>query len=372
MLRCAQSQPNAAPPAGKPQTRYTTAMSTVEDLLCRIVTETGIPSASLVVRSEGQEVLALTRGLARRSPERPAAPDQAYDLASVTKLVAGTTVAASLVADGSLPLDRPVVELLTDPTGLDLRITPRHLLQHTSGLPAWAPLYEQVTGGWGTEEARRAVITGARMPVLHDPGAVACYSDLGFLVLLEVLEAVGGAPFDVLFQQRVLGPLRLTDLRFGWPGAAATEDCPVRGFVVEGTVHDLNCASMGGISTHAGLFGTARAVAAVGQAILDAIREDGSPLPGSALRTFAAAQGPGSHRLGFDGISAGYTSTGAFFPPDTLGHLGYTGTSVWMTPSRNTVVVLLTNRVHPLDDKETIRAVRPQVHDAVARFLGWQ
>lgn len=342
-------------------------MDRVRRVLEDVVAEGRIPSVSLVVRTDGEERFFATLGRARLDPERPAEGDLAYDLASVTKVLAGTTVAAALVARGDLELDAPV-EL----DGLDSRMTTRHLLQHTSGLPAWAPLYEAVRSAWGTEAARRELLAAARVPSSTPPGEVEVYSDLGFLVLLEWLEQKGGAPFDVLFHRHVTEPLGLRDLRFGgWPAAAATELCPVRGVLVEGTVHDLNCAAMGGISTHAGLFGTARAVASLGQALLDAITGDPSPLPGEVLRTFATARGPGSHRLGFDGISAGYTSTGAHFPPDTIGHLGYTGTSSWIVPSRRTVVVLLTNRVHPVVDPVPIREVRPRVHDAVATALGW-
>lgn len=342
-------------------------MDALRRLLEDVVTEGRIPSVSLVVRADGEERFFATRGRARLDPERRAEGDLAYDLASVTKVLAGATVAAALAQDGRLRLDDPV-EL----DGLDDRVTARHLLQHTSGLPAWAPLYEAAPSAWGTEEARRAVLAAARRPSVTPPGAVEVYSDLGFLALLELLERKGGAPLDALFQRHVTGPLGLRDLRFGgWPQAAATERCPVRGVVVEGTVHDLNCAAMGGISTHAGLFGTARAVAALGQAILDALTGDRTPLAADALRAFASASGPGSHRLGFDGISEGYTSTGRHFPPDTVGHLGYTGTSFWIVPSRRAVVVLLTNRVHPVVDPVAIREVRPRVHDAVAAALGW-
>jgi len=342
-------------------------MERVRRVLEQVVAEGRIPSVSLVVRADGEERFAATLGRARLDPERPAAGDLAYDLASVTKILAGTLVAAALVQEGRVALDAPV-----DLEGLDPRITARHLLQHTSGLPAWAPLYERVSGPWGTDAARRAVLAAARGPSVTEPGAVEVYSDLGFLALLDLLERRGGAPLDALFHRYVTGPLGLWELRFGgWPQAAATERCPVRGVVVEGTVHDLNCAAMGGISTHAGLFGTARAVAAVGQAILDALTGDPSPLAADALRAFASARGPGSHRLGFDGVSAGYTSTGRHFPPDTVGHLGYTGTSCWIVPSRRAVVVLLTNRVHPVVDPAPIREARPRVHDAVATALGW-
>jgi CubicO group peptidase (beta-lactamase class C family) len=209
-------------------------------------------------------------------------------------------------------------------------------------------------------------------PLAYEPGAAHTYSDLGFLTLLAVLEATGGARIDALLQELVLGPAGLTDLRWGWPGAAATEDCPVRGRVVEGEVHDLNAFSMGGVSSHAGLFGTARSVARAGDAVLDAVQGRRDDLPGRALARFWSSRGRGSHACGWDTVSLP-SSTGAYWPSDGIGHLGYTGTSLWIAPRQRVVVALLTNRVHPVDDKTkaAINDARPRVHDAVARDLGW-
>jgi CubicO group peptidase (beta-lactamase class C family) len=257
---------------------------------------------------------------------------------------------------------------------LDPRITVAHLLTHSSGFPAWRPVYAEATGAWGTAATRTALLHSAwATPLEAEPGTRHCYSDLGMLALLGVLEAATEQDLSTLFRDRVQHPAGIADLRWGWPGAAATEVCPVRGVLVEGIVHDLNCASLGGISTHAGLFGTAAAVAGLADRLRGAVAdpERFPELPGRALGQLWALRGPGSHRGGWDAISAGYSSTGQFFPADTVGHLGYTGTSVWVAPSRRTTVVLLTNRVHPVDDKEPIRKFRPSFHDAIARELGW-
>jgi CubicO group peptidase (beta-lactamase class C family) len=328
-----------------------------------------IPSLSVCVRHDGQEVYRRTLGLARHAPRREVLADAAYDLASLTKALAGSVVAAALVERGMIELDAPVSAWLD----VDDRVTVAHLLQHASGLPAWAPLYQQVAGAWGTRRARQQVMAAARETRLEaDPGARHLYSDLGFIVLLELLERVGGARFDRLFDAFVREPAGIDDLRFGgWPGACATEDCPVRGFVVEGTVHDLNAAALGGLSTHAGLFGTAAAVAGLGERLMDAVAEPGlhPGLPGTALGAFWARRGPGSHVCGWDTRSPGATTTGARFPDDAVGHLGYTGCSLWMSPSRRLVVTVLTNRVHPVDDLTAIRAARPRIHDAVIDAL---
>ncbi|MCB9671960.1 MAG: beta-lactamase family protein [Alphaproteobacteria bacterium] len=333
-----------------------------------------VPSASLALRVGGVEVFHHTTGMARLDPPRPALDDQPYDLASVTKVLAGTAVVASLVEEGALALDTPVAEHLGP---VDPRVTVLHLLQHSSGLAAWNRFYEQTGGAsFGTALARQRVFEQVlASPVEVEPGTRHTYSDIGFLWLLILAERVGGEPFAQLFHDRVTVPSRVADLRWSWPLAAATEwPCPYRQVGVEGIVHDLNCASLGGVSTHAGLFGTARAVAQLGEAFMRAAAGDPafSGLPGRTLARLWSLEGVGSHKGGWDGVSTGgYTSTGQHWPADGVGHLGYTGTSIWMSPSRETVVALLTNRVHPVDDKEPIRQLRPVVHDAVAEALGW-
>ncbi len=333
-----------------------------------LVAEGRIPSASIVVRVEGELALLHTAGRARLEPERPAVLHQAYDLASVTKPLAGATVASELLRRGELSLDDRAARFVPE---VDPRITVRMLLQHVSGYPPWAPLHDRVPrSAWGTAEARATILAEARRsPLAAEPGATHAYSDLGFLVLLQVLEAVGG-PLDGQLD-RILARAGLAGaVRWGWEGAAATEDCPLRGEVIEGRVHDPNAFAMGGVSTHAGLFGTAASVAAVAEGLLDAargVRDDlPSPLP------LWAAKGLGSHRAGWDGVSRGaYTSTGRGWPDDGVGHLGYTGCSLWIAPRARVVVAFFTNRIHPTDDKGPIRAARPRVHDAVARALGW-
>ncbi len=331
-----------------------------------------IPSASICVRVDGAEVFHHTTGFARLEPPRLAAPNLAYDLASVTKAIAAAPVTACLVEQGELGFEDPVCRYLP---GVDERMRVRHLLTHSSGVPWWRPLYEQAEDAWGTAETRKKLLDLALgLPIEAPPGERHSYSDIGMMLLHRIIDAITGERLDVLHRRLVTAPLGLDDLRFGgWPGAAATEVCPVRGILVEGTVHDLNTAALGGISTHAGLFGTARAVARLADALMLAVlAPDAHPqLPGRALGAMWAMNGPGSHAGIWDRRSPGYSSSGQFWPDDSRGHTGYTGTSVWCAPSRRTTVALLTNRVHPRDDKEPIRVLRPQVHDAVARALGW-
>ncbi len=322
-----------------------------------------IPSVSAVVWQGGQTRLDVTLGMACLDPGVPAADGQVYDLASLTKVLAGALVAASCSRDLGV-LDVPLTHHFPDaPAG----VTPRHLLHHDSGLPAVAPLFAGLEPG--VVDRRWVLDALAAVQPEAPPGVRSVYSDLGFLWLLRWLEHVGDAPLDTLVAERVAGPLGAR-LSWGDPTAAATELDPVRG-LIRGTVHDPNAAAMGGVSTHAGLFASAREVARVGVAVLDAIAGRPSPLDGPTLRAFATTRGRGSHVLGWDTPTrGGYTSTGSAFPDDAIGHLGFTGTSIWLVPSWDLVAVLLTNRLHPRDERSAIRALRPAFHDAVSATWG--
>jgi serine-type D-Ala-D-Ala carboxypeptidase len=319
-------------------------MRDVVRLVDAVVTGGRIPSASIAVRAEGRVLLHHTAG---------ALGDPPYDLASLTKPLAGATVAADLVQRGVLDLGAPAARWAP---GVDPRIEVGHLLDHASGLPAWAPLHERCVG-------RRAIVEAAcSTPPAHTPGAAHLYSDLGFLALLAVLEAAGGDRLDVL-----LAPLlraAAVDLRWGWPGARPTG-------APDGSVHDPIARAMGGVSAHAGLFGTALGVSALVEALLDAAAGRRDDLPGAGMRALWARRGPGTHRGGWDSVSPQGSSSGRHWPPDGVGHVGFTGTSVWIAPRQRGVVAFLTNRVVADVDLTAIRAARPAVHEAVARALGW-
>lgn len=348
-------------------------METVARLMDQLVEQTSIPSISIAVRQQGRLILHHTAGLARLQPPREALLDQPYDLASLTKPLAGATALAALLERGVLDLDAPVCRWLPQ---VDARIRVRQLLHHASGWPAWAPLHERVgREQWGTAAGRRALLDEVyRVPLAYEPGTAHVYSDLGFLVLLDLIERVGGARLDEQLAPWLQGTVG-QGLRWGWPDAAATEDRPDRGGVIEGEVHDPLAFAMGGVSSHAGLFGTALSVSAFAEAVLEAWAGRGAALPVRGMAALWADRGPGSHRGGWDTpappSSEVVSAAGRLWPADGRGHLGYTGTSVWMAPRQRVVVALLTNRVHPGDDKSAIRAVRVRLHEAVARALGW-
>lgn len=313
-----------------------------------------IPAISAVVRVGDDTRLRWTAGSANLHPPTAVVPDQVFDLASLTKALVTTPLTADLVAEGA-DVDEPVAATLP---GAPPGVTVRHLLTHTSGLPAWRPLYADATDR--DDLLQRAWTAAPEAP----RGVRHVYSDLGFLTLGAWIEHQRGDYLDRLFLRRLTRPLGLDSrLTWGHPDAAATERCPVRGHVVQGEVHDLNAWKMGGVAPHAGLFGDADAVAS-----LAAFLVFGDDPRCAILRRWWSEPALGSHRGGWDTPTPG-GSTGDALPAGTVGHLGYTGTSLWVSPDRDTTIVLLTNRVHPTDDLTAIRRLRPAFHRAVAADL---
>ena len=342
------------------------AWSELDGLLAQALDQGVTTGLDLCVLQDGQVLHQRRAGQARRVPApRPLGPDTRFDLASLTKPLVGAAVCCALIDAGVIWFGLPIRDVLDDaPDG----VTVAHLLSHSAGYPAWLPLYEG-RRSWGSPETRAALLSEATTTaLLAPPGAVHAYSDVGFLVLCRLLEAVGGDRIDRLWQRRIATVAGWTGLGWGAADAAATEACPVRGRVIEGEVHDLNAAALGGASTHAGLFGTALAVARAGWDFLRGARGEGA-LASEALHHAWSHRGAGSHRLGWDGVSAGGSSSGTRWDPRGVGHLGFTGTSLWLAPSRGVVVVLLTNRVHPSVTDIRIRALRPAVHDAIVDAL---
>jgi CubicO group peptidase (beta-lactamase class C family) len=206
------------------------------------------------------------------------------------------------------------------------------------------------------------------------------YSDAGFILLGEVIEAVTGTPLDAFCRQEIFGPLRLGDVGYrnlerrrpvGAP-AASTEECPWRRCVLSGEVHDENAWIMGGVAGHAGLFATGRQVWQFAQGLLEGLK--GGPWLASppTVRTFATRQGApdgSTWALGWDTPTPGKSSAGRYVSPAAIGHLGFTGTSLWIDPPTQVIVVLLTNRIHPSRQRQGIRTFRPLIHDAVMRAL---
>lgn len=310
---------------------------------------------------------------------RPVDASTIYDLASLTKVIGLTTAVMILVCEGKLDLDRPVSAYVPEFAGAGHEgVLVRHLLTHTSGLEAWAPLYRETSG------PSKALERIYRMPLAADPGSTYVYSDLGAILLTQVVERVAARPLDVFLAERVFEPLRMDDTRFRPPASwrqriAPTEWDPWRGRMIRGEVHDENAAHLGGVSGHAGLFSTGPDLARFAVWMLDGWhgrtgRAGLAPLPAALVREFTRRQpGPeGSTRaLGWDTPTpGGGISSGSRLSPSAFGHTGFTGTSIWIDPELDLFIILLTNRVHPTRDNRALLPIRGHVADLVVQALG--
>ena len=342
------------------------------------------PGASYLVAQEGRVLAEGALGFAVVRPERiDATTATIYDLASLTKPLAGALLAALLESEGRLSFDDPLSRRLPEwsPHGEAARITLLDLLTHRSGLPAWNPLYIHASDRTSCAEWLE------RQPLERPPGTRVVYSDPGYILLGLALERAAGAPLDRLFADRVAGPLRLTGLLFR-PGPALRRQVAAteagnrrerllagaegdryngwRTDVAWGEPHDLNARMLQGVSAHAGLFGTARAVYSVAREFLGC----GSGLLGDRQRgLFRANLTPGlgqDRSLGFLLASGAGSSAGAGMSRGSFGHTGFTGTSLMIDPDARRVYVLLTNRVHPEFREINMNAIRRGFHEVAA------
>ncbi|WP_437332934.1 serine hydrolase domain-containing protein [Sorangium sp. So ce394] len=308
--------------------------------------------------------------------------DAIFDLASVTKPFTALAF-ARLVRAGKARYDEPLGEVLPELAGTRSARVPLELLAaHRAGLEAHRTLHPPDDGApIDPLEALRACADGRREGCAGDPpegGFPPVYSDLGYLLLGAAVARRGEAELDEVVAREVTGPLGLAvaparALRRRAPRfderVAPTEDVPFRGGVIRGAVHDDNAwtIAQGGMAGHAGLFGDAMSVARLGVALLEALAgERPEWLSRDEVRRLIEPRPGGSLRAGFDGKSGERPSAGARFGPRTFGHLGFTGTSLWIDPDAELVGVLLTNRVHPTRASDAIRRARPAVYDAIA------
>jgi CubicO group peptidase (beta-lactamase class C family) len=347
------------------------------------------PAASIAVTHQGS--LAALRAFGHftyetSSPEPT--PETLFDLASVTKVVATTAMAMILYQRGVIDLEMSVISIVGEFAGEDPRrdeVTLRMLLAHSSGLPAYEKLFLRART---RDELLAAVFTTS---LAHDPGEHAEYSDIGFILLGVALERLADESLDRFCQREVFGPLGMNRTTFN-PAAElhpaippTADDRTFRKRIIQGEVQDENASVLGGGAGHAGLFASAGNLAIFAHALLQA----GSPSEVVSVQRAAANAGhrsflrpetlslftkratspEGSSRaLGWDTPSSP-SQSGKYFSPNSYGHLGYTGTSLWIDPDRQLSITLLTNRTWPDCENKAIHQVRPLFHDKVAEAL---
>jgi CubicO group peptidase (beta-lactamase class C family) len=350
--------------------RFASAFSVLEEA----ISERAFPAASIAATFAGRLIALKAFGCFTYEHDSPAVPtDTLFDLASVTKVVATTSLAMRLYERGLLDLDATVAaivpEFVSHPEKDARRhdVTLRMLLSHSSGLPAYEKLFLKART---REELLHAVFT---MPLASDPRSRANYSDIGFILLGVALERLANEPLDCSCQAEVFAPLGMTNTAFNPPAnlrsqiPPTTDDRTFRHRIIQGEVQDENARILDGVAGHAGVFSTAADLAHFAHAMLS---------PGALVRretlalfTRRETSPRGTSRaLGWDTPSTP-SQSGTYFGPGSFGHLGYTGTSLWIDPGRQLSIVLLTNRTWPDCSNQTIQQVRPRFQDAFIEAL---
>jgi CubicO group peptidase (beta-lactamase class C family) len=330
------------------------------------------PAASLAITSHGKLVALKALGRFTYEPiSPPVAVATVFDLASVSKAVATTSMAMMLYERGLLDLDAPVVSIVPEFAGSDVRrgdVSVHMLLAHSSGLPAYEKLFLKAKT---RDELLAAAFTTS---LATDPGTRAEYSDLGFIILAIALERVADESLDRFCQRELFGPLGMLHTTFNPPAAwrasipPTSDDRSFRKRIIQGEVQDENASVLGGVAGHAGLFATAEDLAIFSHVLLQGGRPLVRPETLAIFTRREAAPAGTSRTLGWDTPSSP-SQSGKYFSARSFGHLGYTGTSLWIDPERQLSITLLTNRTWPDCSNKAIKEVRPAFHDAVVEAL---
>jgi CubicO group peptidase (beta-lactamase class C family) len=342
------------------------------EMLAKAIADRAFPACSLAVTYRGELVAHKALGRFTFDASSPAvSTTNIFDIASLTKVVATTAMAMILYERGVLDLEAPVAAIVPEFASADERrsdVTLRMLLAHSSGLPAYEKLFLRAKT---REELLRAAFA---TELTADPGTRAEYSDIGFIVLGIALERLADEPLDRFCQREVFGPLAMSHTTFN-PAKTLSETIPptaddrtFRHRVIQGEVQDENASVLGGVAGHAGLFSTAEDLARFAHTILNGGRPILRPETIAVFAHREAVPAGTSRALGWDTPSAP-SQSGKYFSARSFGHLGYTGTSLWIDPERHLSITLLTNRTWPDCKNEAIKRVRPAVHDAIVEAL---
>ena len=366
---CAQPVTKDAPGSGA---SYAALQDSIRQVLEAARADSAFPGAFAIVGNRGG-VLAM-HGVGTLDWKPSPTPDQhtIWDIASLTKVVGMTTALMQLVEQGKVDLDAPVQRYLPRFAGPGKdAVRVRHLLTHSSGLPSWRAIYKEAA----SPEAALPLVYAT--PLDTAPGLRYVYSDLGAILLGQIVERVSGQRLDRYLEQHVFRPLGMTETMYLPPEplrerVAPTEVDPWRQRHLRGEVHDENASALGGVSGHAGLFSTGHDLARFARMLLNGGRLDGARVvQEGTLRRFTAPQDTAVSRRGLGWETAtGQNSGGRRLSARAFGHTGFTGTSLWVDPERDAFIILLTNRVNPTRENRKIGGVRVRLADAVMAALG--
>jgi CubicO group peptidase (beta-lactamase class C family) len=365
---------------------YEQMIHRITECLKKGLKEKVYPGAVLLVVKRGEIVFFQNVGSRSIMPKQlPMDKDTIFDLASLTKSLATTLAIMKLVDESILDLDAPISSFIQPfPWKDKVGITPRLLLGHSAGLADWKPFYLKLIKL--PIEERRPAVRRLIMeePLTSEPKTVSLYSDLGFMLLEWIVEIIAGKNLSSFLETHFYLPLGLKTLYLDHIAAdraqrkdlyAATEDCPWRKEIIQGHVHDENAYALGGYSGHAGLFGTAMDIFTLTNIFMNIYYGESSTLcKTETAETFFTRQDlvPGSTwALGWDTPSEKNSSSGNYFSLKSIGHTGFTGTSIWIDLEKNITVIFLTNRIHPSRSNERIKGFRPELHNLIMRELGY-
>ena len=352
---------------------------TATRLLTAAIAARAMPGAVYVAGNrDGILAEAALGRLAYDADAPPVTPETIYDLASLTKVLVTTPLAMRLYEHGQLDLEAPVQAYVPEFSGGEKgSVLVADLLAHCGGLRWWRDLFRAFEGRSAAESKRGYIDSICELPLDYPPRSRSVYSDLGFMLLGEILERLTRRPLDRVAREEIFAPLGMHAVAYNPPQAwlpriAPTENDPWRGGVLKGTVHDENAFGLGGIAPHAGLFSSARAIVPFARMFLNAGALNGERVfaPDTVRRFTARAHlvANSSRALGWDTPTA-QSSCGSALSAAAHGHTGFTGTSLWIDPQRDFFVALLTNRVHPTRDNPKLAALRPRFHEVLAKGL---
>lgn len=362
-----------------PSVVFPNALERIDSLIIEFIHAQAFPGAVVSV-GKGSQIVKMTGygGYTYRS-QRRMLPESLFDLASLTKVIATTTAVMILYEQGILDLEAPVSQYLDAYNTPERQsITIRHLMIHTSGLPAFRPFH---LDGITTREAVLDSIFSA--PLESEPGQEYRYSDFGMISMALVIEQITGMPFDQWCTQNIFEPLGMTSTGFREtrepdPAVVPTEvDDYFRNRLIQGEVHDETAWILGGVAGHAGLFSTALDLSRFAQMMTNrGLHNERVFLQSSTIDFFTAAVDTSlsTRAIGWDtrNLNDEPSSAGQYFGPRSYGHTGFTGTSLWIDPDSEAWVILLTNRVYPTrDEYERFWGLRGLVADAVYEAFHW-
>ena len=360
-------------------------MKGVSRIMRQAVDRGVFPGGVLYVQAENRVLFHEAFGEADIYARQPMTPDTVFDLASLTKPLATAPAVLKLVQAGMLGLDDNLGDILPVFRDTDKhRITPAQLLLHTSGLPAHREYFRILAGlpRWQRGDALLRLL--AAEPPESEPGKKQIYSDPGYMILKYIVETVSGKRLDDFVHDTLYLPLGISGLFFidlenrgispGIPPEAlyaATENCPRRRCLVKAMVHDDNAYESGGIAGQAGLFGTTGAVARLMKTMLDIYHgQTTTDVLSREIVGLMLTTRPGTSRTyGFDTPDMNNSSAGRMFSQTSVGHLGFTGVSMWLDLSRDILILLFTNRIHPDRNNIKIKEFRPLIHDSVMKAI---